>query len=151
MSDAHYLQFKDNAVRTDSAVLVDLEHYQPSPGEILIEWQIQNDDRIPSNYRRNGYFIVYDPPAPPVVANRPDADAMLTAIWDDPIWQSVPQARPIRPQLAAMKDVLKIYIQRGEIERVYEAWEDMKFGIPAPIAQLVEGYAAAFNVPLVRP
>lgn len=82
---------------------------------------------------------------------QPDADAMLTAIWDDTIWTTVPSARPLRPQLAAMKDLLKIYIQRGETERVYEAWEDMKIGIPAPIAQLVEGYAAAFNVPLVRP
>lgn len=81
----------------------------------------------------------------------PDPDGMLTAIWDDPVWAAVPSARPLRPQLAAMKDLLKIYIQRGETERVYEAWEDMKIGIPAPIAQLVEGYAAAFNVPLVRP
>lgn len=81
----------------------------------------------------------------------PDPDAMLTAIWDDPIWQAAPEARPLRPQLAAMKDVLKTYLERGETNRVYEAWADMKLGIPAPIAALVEGYAAAFNVPLVPP
>lgn len=151
MPDRNYLQFKNNATRTNSAVTVDLEYYQPEPGEILIEWQIQNDDRLPGNYRRNGYTLVYDPPAPPVRPPQPDADAMLKAIWDDPVWAAVPSARPLRPQLAAMKDLLKIYLQQGETERVYEAWEDMKIGIPAPIAQLVEGYAAAFNVPLVRP
>jgi len=101
-----------------------------------------------SNYRREGNSLVYEVPSPSAPPPKPDPDAMLTAIWDDPVWQSAPEARPIRPQLAAMKDLLKVYLERGEIQRVYEAWEDIKIGLPAPIAALVEGYAAAFNVPI---
>lgn len=149
MANINYLQFKDNAVRTNSAVCVDLEFYQPEPGEILIEWEIQNDDRLPGNYRRDSFSLVYDPPveqSPPI----PDVDAMLTAIWDHPFWDvAPPQVRASRPDFASLAESCRLYLARGEISRIHQAWADKKLIMPQQLIDIVEGYAAQFNVPLI--
>ncbi len=149
MADAYYLQFFDNAERTHKAVMVDLRFYKPASNEKLILWERENDDLVCSNYRRIGESLVYDPPVytPPVV---PDADAMLTAIWDDPLWVAVPALRPYRPQLAFMIEPLKKYLLSGEYNRVREAWADIKLGLDPNVSALVEAKALIFNVPLTE-
>lgn len=150
MADRYYLQFKDNAVRTTSAVFVDLDFYQPEPGEILIEWEIQNDDRLPGNYRRDSFSLVYDPPAPPTAPPRPDVDAMLTAIWDHPFWDvAPPRVRAGRPDFASLAEACRLYLAKGEISRIHQAWADKKLIMPQQLIDLVEGFAAKYNVPLI--
>lgn len=145
-----YLVFLGNDERPASVVVRDLSVYVLDPNETLFEWEVVDDDRDISNYKRVGNSVVYDPPVftPPV---RPDVDGLLSAIWDDPLWTAYPEFRPARLQVALMKDALLEYLRSNQGYRILEAWADLKLTMPQLVVDLVEAKAELFNVPLLPP